>query len=83
MVLLEQWYQLDDKARKKYRKKFKACPQPLISTFQPDAHFGSISENLADSVVKYTKGRTDASHVDKFYDMIFYKNLLSLANPGE
>jgi hypothetical protein len=39
-----------------------------------------ITENLADSVVKYTKDRTDASHVDKFYDMIFYKNLLSLAN---
>jgi hypothetical protein len=42
-----------------------------------------ISKILADSVVKYTKDRTDASHVNKFYDMICYKNLLSLANPGE
>lgn len=43
----------------------------------------SILEKLADSVVKYTKDSTDDGHVDKFYDMICYKNLLSLANPVE
>lgn len=80
MNLLEKWFELDDKGRKKYKKKLKSCPDPLISTFQPDVHFGSISENLIDQVSKYTKDKKDAS---KFCDMIAYKNLQSLANPGE
>uniref|UniRef100_A0A8D8YI58 DNA-directed RNA polymerase subunit n=2 Tax=Cacopsylla melanoneura TaxID=428564 RepID=A0A8D8YI58_9HEMI len=81
--LLEQWYNLDEKSRKKFSKKLKSCPSPLISTFQPDAHFGSISETLSDLVTQYTKDKSNPSAVDRFKDMIYYKNLQSLANPGE
>lgn len=51
--LLEKWYSLEEKSRRKYRKRAAPLPDPCLAIFQPDIHFGSVSETFESKVDDY------------------------------
>ncbi|XP_069601024.1 DNA-directed RNA polymerase I subunit RPA1 [Ranitomeya imitator] len=55
--LLQSWYALDPKGRKKYIKRSSHLPDPCLSVLRPDLYFGSVSEKFLDQVNQYTLHR--------------------------
>lgn len=51
--VLQMWYDLDEKKRRKYLKKAAKCPDPSLGVWRPDTHFASVSETFEKGVADY------------------------------
>lgn len=81
--LVKMWVDMDEEQKEKYRnKKALVCPEPLIASYPPHSHFGSISENLEKLLVDYAKDHPEVDLKD-LRDVIKLKGMSALAAPGE
>ncbi|KAH0627026.1 hypothetical protein JD844_002388 [Phrynosoma platyrhinos] len=53
LQLVKMWYELNEKSRRKYQKKTAKCPDPSLSIWRPDIHFGSVSETFENGVENF------------------------------
>lgn len=51
--LLQMWYELDERKRRKYLKKTNKCPDPSLGVWRPDTYFASVSETFENGVEDY------------------------------
>lgn len=79
--IVKLWNEADDELKAKYSKKCTTCPDPVISKYQPDCHFGSVSEHLEALTSTYAKANADKKTA--FEKLIALKSMGSLAAPGE
>lgn len=78
--IVKLWSEANDELKEKYSKKCIKCPDPVISRYQPDYNFGSMSEHIESLMASYIK----SNKVDSvFEDVIAVKSMKSLAAPGE
>nr|XP_003222392.1 PREDICTED: DNA-directed RNA polymerase I subunit RPA1 [Anolis carolinensis] len=92
LQLLKMWYELDEKSRRKYLKKTTKCPDPCLSVWRPDIHFGSVSETFENKVENFTGewdtqndlscGKSELSS-QRLKDLLHLKWQQSLCDPGE
>lgn len=79
--IVKLWNEADDELKSKYSKKCTPCPDPVVSRYQQDCNFGSLSEHVESLMVNYMKNLD----IDKkqFENVISVKSMKSLASPGE
>lgn len=78
--IVKLWNEADDELKLKYSKKCIQCPDPVISRYQPDSNFNSLSEHIEGLVASYMK----SMKIDtQFENVIAVKSMKSLAAPGE
>lgn len=80
--IVKLWNEADEELKARYSKKVAACPDPVVSKFQADNCYGSISEYLDGLINAYTKSNKDNGPL-AFKDVISVKNMHSLVAPGE
>ncbi|NXP82126.1 RPA1 polymerase, partial [Ramphastos sulfuratus] len=92
LQVLQMWYDLDEKKRRKYLKKAAKCPDPSLGVWRPDTHFASVSETFEKEVADYvskweSESRRSCVHpalpADRLKDLLFLKWQRSLCDPGE
>lgn len=79
--IIKLWNEADDELKEKYSKKCLACPDPVASKYQSDAHFGAHSENIEKLITNYLKSGNEKNPM--FNDVIAMKSMRSLVAPGE
>ena len=52
----------------RFTKKAIGCPDPVLSKYQPDRHFGAVSEKFCNLVMKYTELNPDKCLTDEEYE---------------
>lgn len=80
-AIVELWRKADVQSKELYEKKYSRCPDPTNSVYRQDSVYGSISEKLEKIVANYIE--TNPNKKDALADIIYIKNLKSLAAPGE
>lgn len=74
------WHEADDEQRSKYSKKCVPCPDPVVSRYQPDCTYGSLTEHVENMMAGYAKSKQSD---DSFENVIAVKSMRSLVAPGE
>ncbi|KAJ7313382.1 hypothetical protein JRQ81_004697 [Phrynocephalus forsythii] len=92
LQLLNMWYELDEKSRRKYQKKAAKCPDPSLAVWRPDIYFASVSETFENEVENFL-GEWDAQNEahysksdlssERLKDLLHLKWQQSLCDPGE
>ncbi|KAG8139759.1 hypothetical protein E2320_002514, partial [Naja naja] len=92
LKLLNMWYELNEKTRRKYQKRAARCPDPSLSIWRPDIHFASVSETF-ENEVKTFLGEWDARNKlnyskselssQRLQELLYLKWQQSLCDPGE
>ncbi|XP_042331247.1 DNA-directed RNA polymerase I subunit RPA1 [Sceloporus undulatus] len=92
LQLLKMWYEQNEKSRRKYQKKAAKCPDPSLSIWRPDIHFGSVSETFENGVENFigewdtqnelSYNKSDLSS-QRLKDLLHLKWQRSLCDPGE
>ncbi|XP_072860138.2 DNA-directed RNA polymerase I subunit RPA1 isoform X2 [Pogona vitticeps] len=92
LQLLNMWYELDEKSRRKYQKKATKCPDPSLAVWRPDIYFASVSETFENEVENFL-GKWDSQNDVSFgkselssqrlKDLLHLKWQQSLCDPGE
>lgn len=80
--IIKLWNEADEELKARYSKKVAPCPDPVVSKFQADNCYGSVSEYLESLVNAYNKTNNLTGAFD-FKDVISVKNMNSLVAPGE
>ncbi|XP_069488274.1 DNA-directed RNA polymerase I subunit RPA1 [Ambystoma mexicanum] len=90
--LLEKWYSMEEKSRRKYLKRAAPLPDPCLAVLQPDIYFGSVSETFETKVDKYLTER-DNQHIEscmtselsleRLKTLLHLKWQRALCDPGE
>ncbi|NWS67386.1 RPA1 polymerase, partial [Crotophaga sulcirostris] len=92
LQLLQMWYELDEKKRRKYMKKASKCPDPSLGVWRPDTYFASVSETFENGVADYVnkwESENRQSYTrpmlssDRLKDLLYLKWQRSLCDPGE
>nr|DBA29404.1 TPA: hypothetical protein GDO54_009631 [Pyxicephalus adspersus] len=90
--LINSWFSLDKKSRKKYIKRAAHLPDPCLSVFRPDLYFGSVSESFQEKVDQYSQKvyaegskayRTSDISADSLGTLLQLKWQRALCDPGE
>lgn len=79
--IVKLWNEADDELKEKYSKKCITRPDPVVSKYQPDCNYGSLSESLETLISAYAK--TNASRKTTFEQLVAMKSMSSLVAPGE
>ncbi|ETE68981.1 DNA-directed RNA polymerase I subunit RPA1, partial [Ophiophagus hannah] len=92
LKLLNMWYELNEKTRRKYQKRAARCPDPSLSIWRPDIYFASVSETF-ENEVKTFLGEWDARNrfnyskselsSQRLQELLYLKWQQSLCDPGE
>ncbi|XP_060111407.1 DNA-directed RNA polymerase I subunit RPA1 [Heteronotia binoei] len=93
LQLLETWRGLKETRRSKYQKKAAKCPDPCLGLWQPDVHFGSVSETFEKDMDNFLAEwnsrdkllgccRSELSS-ERLKDLLYLKWQQSLCDPGE
>ncbi|KAM6452106.1 DNA-directed RNA polymerase I subunit RPA1 isoform 1-T1 [Liasis olivaceus] len=92
LQLLNMWYELSEKSRRKYQKKAARCPDPSLSVWRPDIYFASVSETFENEVENFL-GEWDAQNKlnyniselssQRLQELLYLKWQQSLCDPGE
>ncbi|KAL7976983.1 hypothetical protein Chor_008932 [Crotalus horridus] len=90
--LLNMWYELNEKTRRKYQKRAARCPDPSLSNWRPDIYFASVSETFENEVKNFL-GEWDAQNrlnyskselsSQRLQELLCLKWQQSLCDPGE
>jgi len=59
------------------------CPPPVVSTFGPSTHFGSLTERVDAMIEDYVATRDAAFPADRFREMVHMKSQLATVDAGE
>ncbi|XP_015686989.1 DNA-directed RNA polymerase I subunit RPA1 [Protobothrops mucrosquamatus] len=92
LKLLNMWYELNEKTRRKYQKRAARCPDPSLSNWRPDIYFASVSETFENEVKNFL-GEWDAQNrlnyskselsSQRLQELLCLKWQQSLCDPGE
>lgn len=80
--IVKLWNEANDELKEKYSKKCQPCPDPVISKYQPDNNFGSLSEYVEGLINNYMKTTVDKQDLT-LANVIAVKSMKSLTAPGE
>uniref|UniRef100_A0A182J8W8 DNA-directed RNA polymerase subunit n=1 Tax=Anopheles atroparvus TaxID=41427 RepID=A0A182J8W8_ANOAO len=78
--LIKRWKKLDPAQKREYAKQAAHCPDPPAAVYRPDAHYGVVSERLAELVGSYKRTQKPLHDVDELMQL---KASMSLVAPGE
>ncbi|XP_058135025.1 DNA-directed RNA polymerase I subunit RPA1 [Dasypus novemcinctus] len=90
--MLKLWYELDERSRRKHQKRAARCPDPNLSVWRPDIHFGSVSETFEEKVDAFAgewASQAEKSYqqpelsLDRLRTLLRLKWQRSLCDPGE
>ncbi|KAM9329754.1 DNA-directed RNA polymerase I subunit RPA1 [Gastrophryne carolinensis] len=83
--VMEAWFALDEKSRRKYLKRGSRLPDPCLSVFRPDLYFGSVSESFQEKVDHYKCQFNLQDHTlpDRLRTLLQLKWQRALCDPGE
>ncbi|VEN36411.1 unnamed protein product, partial [Callosobruchus maculatus] len=76
------WREADDEVKESFMKPCVPCPDPVASTYQPDAHFGAINERIDQLLEEFQPFRKKKSKKE-FHNVMKLKSMQSMCAPGE
>lgn len=83
LKLCKLWNKLSQEEKCSYGENYIKTPDPVVSKFQPDRHYGSITEKLDLLISNYINLHEGEVKEKQLRSLICEKALLSLCPPGE
>lgn len=77
------WRNMNLEERNRFYKLLRRTPDPLVSKYQSDRYFGSITEKLDKLIDNYIKQNKHRVNEKQMKSMMYQKAMSSLCQPGE